>query len=212
MQPLPLVLVVQKHTMTSSTLLRLITSHMSVPRATLLTHCMGLTGPHGLHGCRLLARAYQRGTMPYTTVAVRSSLIVRDGLLLPGFVYFSSNDEVIRTGNVGLYDVWTQPGVNPFPAYTAEWRGTLSAYYRTESIDPTQFDGDVRDLFTAMDKSYIVYYFSDNRARGVSVYTQHSTMPRDCFVVYSTDLWSSIDWHTASEFHYVGVEHDSEWL
>ena len=167
-------------------------------------------GPNGPRGTAIRLGLTNISGMPSVIVAVCPAPIFRDGIQQPGFIYISSNVEAQRSRNLGLYDVWKQPGVNPFPASIAEWSGTLAA--TNSSIDPISFEGDLRDLLMASELSYIVYHFVDGYDTGVDVYTQSSTMPRDCWVVYAVDIWSSQNWYRASRFDYVGHETDDVWL
>ena len=148
--------------------------------------------------------------MAYTTVVVQAGLILRDGFLQPGYVYIVSTAPAVSTGNLGLYAVLEQPGVNPFPLSDVRWCGSLSSFYRLESIDPSHFEGDIRDYLTALNRTYVVYYFA-NTVGGVRAYAQHASMPRDRFVVYDTDAWHCEQWNVASQFRYLGTEHHSEW-
>ena len=147
--------------------------------------------------------------MPCVTVAVIPARVFRDGIKQPGFLYVVSNEEARRHGNLGLYDVWKQPGVNPFPVSIAEWVGTLAG---TNSIDPIYFQGDLRDLLTAVDSTYIMYYFTTDlqRRHGV-VYVQSSDMARDCCVVYAVDIRRCEDWFEASRFDYLRYVIDDGW-
>ena len=106
--------------------------------------------------------------MSYTIVAVQAGLIPRDGYLQPGYVYLVSTGPAIRTADLGLYFVIEQPGVHPFPVRDGRWCASLSSFHRRDSIDPSHFEGDIRDYLTALDRSYIVYYFSDFSMEGLT--------------------------------------------
>ena len=142
--------------------------------------------------------------MIYTTVAVGSMHIRWDGLLRPGYVYISSNEAAHSSGNLGLYDVWIQPGVNPFPVFDAEWLGTLSDSGVVRIRDPAELEGDLRDLCAAQERSYIVYYFSDfsMTGSGVDVFVEDRYTIPSCHV-YETDVSSRGHWYRASRFTYM---------
>ena len=150
--------------------------------------------------------------MGYTTVVLASALVDRHGTKQPGYVYLVSTAIASATGNIGLYEVLIQPGVNPYPARDARWIATLAAMCRRDSIDPGNFHGDLRDYLTAVGKSYIVYYFVDAGGGWARAYVQHHAMPRDRFVVYDTDVYYHTEWRYAAHFRYLGVEHHPEWM
>ena len=141
--------------------------------------------------------------MNYTTVAVGSMHVRRDGLLRPGFVYISSNEAADSSGNLGLYDVWIQPGVNPFPVCDAEWLGTLSDSDVMTVRDPAELEGDLRELCAVQERSYIMYYFSDfsMTGSGVDVFVQDRYSIPSC-LVYETDVSCGRHWYRASRFTY----------
>lgn len=149
------------------------------------------------------------GRMTYTTVAVISAPVYRDGVCQPGFLYLSSNAAADSSGNLGRYDVWARPGPNPFPATDARWVGALSDVEDVLCCDPADFDTDLRHLLDVTGKHYILYYFYDWQY----VLVQSFCMMRHQYVCYRTDVWFGSNWYYASDFTYEGIQELSrmEW-
>ena len=141
--------------------------------------------------------------MSYTTVAVASAYVRRDGLLLPGFIYISSNEAADRAGDLGLYDVWLQSAVNPFPVYEAQWMGSLSDSDLVTVRDPAELEGTLRELCAEQERIYILYHFFHDSitGSGVDVFVEdHYSVPT-C-ILYEADLWCGRQWYRATRFTY----------
>ena len=141
--------------------------------------------------------------MNYTTVAVGSMHVRRDGVLRPGYVYISSNEAALAARNLGLYDVWTQPGVNPFPVWDADWLGTLSDSDVMTVNVPAELETDLRELCAVQERSYIMYYFRDfsMTGSGVDVYVQDRYSIPSSFI-YEVDISCGRHWYRATRFTY----------
>ena len=141
--------------------------------------------------------------MSYTTVAVASMYVRRDGLLLPGFIYISSNEAADSAGNLGLYDVWLQSAVNPFPVCDAQWVGTLSDSDLVTVRDPAELAGTLRELCADQDRIYILYHFFDNSmtGSGVDVFVEDMYSVPSCFL-YEADISCGRHWYLATRFTY----------